>query len=178
MSGIRTPVILIGGLKRNLDSEACQRSFYAGFTGLLIRFFLWIWCPVLACGQVPLNQRVLLVSNSAWNQSLAVARHYRMRRAIPEAHECRISVDSPDLIGQDEFDSEVKAPVRRCLEKAGKQTILYIVLSYLTPYDVTFGKQRFALDQLLADIWDEYLPAGHGSPGKPHPYFADAESQG
>ncbi len=131
-----------------------------------------------AWGETPLRERVLVVANAREAQSLEVARYYMMRRGIAEQRLCQISPDASDILKDSEFDIAVKAPVRKCLEEAGKQKILYIVFSYLTPYVVTFAERRFALDQLVADIWDEYLPAGPGGPGKAQPYFGDAESQG
>ena len=131
-----------------------------------------------APGQPSLAERVLVVYNSSAAESLAVARYYMTRRAIPESLRCKISTGSTDYIRQEEFDSRVKAPIRSCLEKAGRQKILYIVFSYQTPYVVTFGSRAYSLDQLVADIWDEYLPAQPGELGKPQPYFGDAESQG
>ena len=138
-----------------------------------------------ACGQssrttpsqTPLNQRVLVVVNSAAPDSLAVARHYMRLRSIPEKLLCPITPTSPDAIPVEEFNSAVKPAIRRCLEEAGKQKILYLVFSHLTPYGVGSGNRR-SLDQMVADIWDEYLPDGPGNPGKPHPYFGEAESEG
>jgi uncharacterized protein (TIGR03790 family) len=101
-----------------------------------------------------------------------------MRRGIPDKQQCRISVTSTETVPKEEFEAAVKAPIRKCLEEVGKQKILYIVFSYLTPFSVAFGNQHFALDQLVADIWDEYLATPYGGTGKPHPYFGDAESQG
>lgn len=139
---------------------------------------LLLLSAVLGWSQTPLNERVLVVYNSAEPESRAVARYYIMRRGIAEKLSCKISVTNADYIKQEDFDFAVKAPIRKCLEEAGKQKILYIVFSYLTPYVVTFGNRGFALDQLVADIWDEYLPPGGGGTGKPHPYFGDAESEG
>jgi uncharacterized protein (TIGR03790 family) len=134
--------------------------------------------PAPAWGQTPLNQRVLVVSNAAEGQSVLVARYYMMRRGIPDKQQCRITVSSTETIPKEEFESAVKAPLRKCLEDVGKQKILYIVFSYLTPFAVAFGTRHFALDQLVADIWDEYLTTPNGGTGKPQPYFGDAESQG
>jgi uncharacterized protein (TIGR03790 family) len=130
-----------------------------------------------APAQTSLNQRVLVVYNSAEPDSLAVARYYAMRRDIPEKQLCQMETTSADAILQEEYESAVKAPIRKCLELAGKQKILYIVFSYLTPYKVTIGNRGLALDQMAADIWDEYLPKVE-FPQKSQPYFGDAESQG
>jgi uncharacterized protein (TIGR03790 family) len=121
---------------------------------------------------------VLVVYNSSAADSLSVARYYMAQRHIPESNRCRIAVDSVDYIKQGEFETRVKAPIRKCLETVGKQTILYIVFSYQTPYVVTVGDRGFALDSFVADIWDEYSTGRPGNEVGSHPYFGEAQSQG
>ncbi|HLI82807.1 MAG TPA: TIGR03790 family protein [Bryobacteraceae bacterium] len=130
-----------------------------------------------APAQTRLNDRVLVVYNAAEPGSLAVARYYAMRRAIPEDRLCKISPTSPDAVPLEEYESALKPAIRKCLEAVGKQTILYVVFSYLTPYKVTIGNSARALDQMVADIWDEYMSKIEFPP-KAQPYFADAESEG
>src|ERR1022692_3462295 len=130
------------------------------------------------CGQTSLNERVLVVYNASVSDSLAVARHYMEQRQIPESNRCRISVESTDYLKQQEYESRVKTPVRRCIEALGKQKILYIVFSYQTPYVVTIGDRGFALDSNIADIWDEYSNSRPGNEVGDHPYFGEAQSQG
>jgi uncharacterized protein (TIGR03790 family) len=131
-----------------------------------------------AFAQVPLSERVLVVYNAKASDALSVAKYYMEQRGIPTANRCRISVSSPDIIRDQEFESRVKIPLRKCLETAGKQRILYIVLAYGTPYVVTIGERGFALDQFVADIWDEYSsPTRNGMEAGAHPYFADASSK-
>jgi uncharacterized protein (TIGR03790 family) len=130
------------------------------------------------CAQTPLSERVLVIYNASGRDSLSVARYYMAQRGISEINRCRISVTSADSILYEEFEKRVKTPVRKCLETTGKQKILYIVLSYQTPYVVRIGERGFALDQFLADIWDEYsTPTGNGVKSAAHPYFANAGSQ-
>ena len=80
-----------------------------------------VWWPKPVWGQAPLNERVLVVYNSSASKSLAVAKYYMAQRGIPESNLCRIAVDSDDTVKQDEFESRVKTPIRKCLEKVGKQ---------------------------------------------------------
>ncbi len=129
-------------------------------------------------GQIPLNERVLVVYNANGSDSLAVAKYYMAQRKIPESARCKISVSSPDVITQDEYNARVKGPVRKCLDAAGKQKILYIVFSYQTPYTMTISSELFSLDQYVADIWDEYSPSRPGREAGNQPYFSDAQSQG
>lgn len=132
----------------------------------------------LPAAETPLNERVLVVRNANVSESGAVAKYYMAQRKIPETHACRIAVSSATAIGYDEFEARVKTPVRKCLESLGKRKILYIVFSYQTPYLLTVQGRVFSLDQAIADIWDEYAPATPANQSAPHPYFADAQSQG
>jgi uncharacterized protein (TIGR03790 family) len=128
--------------------------------------------------ETPLNERVLVVYNSSAPDSLAVAKFYIEQRKIPAANMCKIAVSSPDFVTLDEYESRVKAPVRKCLEAAGRQKILYIVFSFRTPYTVTRNNAGFAVDQGIADIWDEYSQSRLGKDAGQHPYFGEAQSQG
>jgi len=129
-------------------------------------------------GQAPLSERVLVVYNSNGPDSLTVARHYMAQRKIPEANRCKVSTSSADFLKQEEYETRVKAPVRKCIEALGKQKILYIVFSYQTPYDVIVGGRTFALDSFAADLWDEYATSRPGNEMGAHPYFGEAQSQG
>ena len=135
-------------------------------------------CQRQARGQPTLNERVLVVYNSSALESLAVAKHYMALRQIPEHNLCKISVGAVDYIKQDEFESRVKAPVRKCIEAVGKQKVLYIVFSYQTPFVVTVQDRVFALDSFIADVWDEYSASRPGNEIRSHAYFGEAESQG
>lgn len=149
---------------------------------------IWLLLPSLLCtvvswhkplwGETPLNERVLVVYNTSAPESLGVAKYYMAQRKIPEANGCRISVHSADTINENEFESRIKAPVRKCLENAGKQKILYIVFSYQTPYALLRGTRILSLDQFVADIWDEYSPVRPGNETGNHPYFGGAQSEG
>jgi uncharacterized protein (TIGR03790 family) len=140
--------------------------------------YLWAVLPRQVQAQTPLNERVLVVYNSESSQSQAVAKYYMAKRQIPEANRCKIGAD-PNLVSYDDFTSQIKAPIQKCLNKSGKQKILYIVFSFQTPYSVQIGERFFSVDQFIADIWDEYAgPAANGREAGNHPYFSDAQSQG
>jgi uncharacterized protein (TIGR03790 family) len=100
------------------------------------------------------------------------------KRGIPGGNLCKILVSSSDSLGQDEFESSVKQPIRKCLDTAGRDKILYIVFSYNTPFDLQLNGQTYALDQFIADIWDEYLPFRPAGQENVQPYFDDAQSEG
>jgi len=141
---------------------------------------LLLYSVAVAClpGQIPLNERVLVVFNSNATGSLEVARHYMEQRKIPEVNRCRIATSSTEYLKQEEYESRVKAPVRKCIEALGKQKTLYSVFSYQTPYDVIIGERAFALDSYVADLWDEYATSRPGNEVGAHPYFGEAQSQG
>src|SRR5438445_455775 len=78
------------------------------------------------------------------------------------------------------FKSNVKTPIRQCLNALGLQNVLYIVFTYQTPYKIVApDNTSYALDQFVADIWDVYTPANQfGQPSYAHPYYVEAQTQG
>jgi uncharacterized protein (TIGR03790 family) len=130
-------------------------------------------------GGLPLNERVLVVYDAANEDSHKVAKYYMDKRNIPKQNICKIDTYNDGMWGDDWFDPAIKKPVRACLEKVGKQKILYIVISYGTPVEFDVGTRRQAVDGLLADIWDEYAgPRQLGREAGNQPYFGNAQSQG
>jgi uncharacterized protein (TIGR03790 family) len=130
-------------------------------------------------GGIPLSERVMVIYDTANEDSHKVAKYYMEKRAIPKQNICKIDTYNEGMWGDDWYDPAVKKPVRACLEKLGKQKILYLVISYGTPWEVDIGTNRQSLDQLLADIWDEYAGAQvMGREAGTQPYFGNAQSQG
>ena len=132
--------------------------FFGGVIALTISF---------AAHAQPLNERILVVYNSNVPESIGVATHYRNARSIPSANLCAIAPPSTSSLTHVQYDSTVRAPVRACLQAAGTGTILYIVLSWGTPYKLTAGSRPFAVDSALADIWDDVNPTFAPIPTRP-----------
>ena len=134
----------------------------------------------LAANPARLADRVLVVYNKSVRDSLEVAEHYIARRGIPNANLCALRPPDVRALDWSSFDESVKVPLRKCLERAGRDKILYIVFTYQTPWRLGGAPNGpYALDQFVADIWDEaYPPRGDPAFGRPHPYFAAAQSQG
>lgn len=132
----------------------------------------------LVAAQTPLNERVLVVYNEDSPESKQVASYYAAKRAIPAQNVCKIRASSFEGIKQDEFDARVKQPIRKCLEAVGKGKILYIVFAYQAPFLVEVGGQPYALDQFVADVWDEYVPERAANVSEIQPYFGIAQSEG
>jgi uncharacterized protein (TIGR03790 family) len=131
--------------------------------------------------QVPLNQRVLVVYNFTVPASVSVANYYVSQRGIPVANLCPISPPSTTSLSWSQYVASVKTPVQNCLNAVGAQNILYIVFTYQTPFNVTGSTSPFyyALDQYVADIWDQYAAQDfYPVPSQFHPYYDDAQSQG
>jgi uncharacterized protein (TIGR03790 family) len=138
-----------------------------------------LFCAAATVGaQTPLNERVLVVSNSGDSESRSVARYYMAQRRIPPANQCAIAPPAIDSIEQRDYESRVRAPLRQCIEALGKEKILYIVFSYHTPYVVRIDGRGFALDSVAADLWDEYASNRPGNEIPLHPYFSLVQSQG
>jgi len=140
-------------------------------------------CAFLLYGQstanLPLNERVMVVYNAAGDDSHRVAKYYMEKRNIPKANICKIDTEENVMADGKRFEPEIKKPLRACLEKLGKQQILYIVFAYQSPYTVSIDGHSEAIDQLVADIWDEYAgPWALGREMGDQPYFGKAESQG
>jgi uncharacterized protein (TIGR03790 family) len=149
----------------------------------LVSLFAFGACVLLARGHgaanIPLNERVMVVYNAAGDDSHRVAKYYMEKRGIPKANICKIDTDLAWMEDGTKFEPEIKKPLRACLEKLGKQQILYIVFSFQMPYAVLFDGHEQAVDQLVSDIWDEYAgPRILGRQTADQPYFGKAESQG
>ena len=136
--------------------------------------------PVAGLVAQPLNQRVLVVYNAADSDSAGVAEYYRSARSIPTANLCATSPPSIIKLTEAQFDATVKPQIRACLNSVGRQKILYIVMTYATPFAISTPGRGFALDSVVADIFDEiyseYTPWPF-APDPTHPY-AGAQSQG
>jgi uncharacterized protein (TIGR03790 family) len=161
---------------------------YSGMLGLLAsagRHRTALLCGLLAYAagawaRTP-GARVLVVYNANDSDSRRVASYYMAKRAIPKRNACPVRLptrrgfDSRIAVPWDKFGVLVRNPVRKCLEAAGRDAILYIVLSYRTPYllvQVPIGSGK-ALDSFVADVWDE---AGTASPER-NPYFAQSDAR-
>jgi hypothetical protein len=84
----------------------------------------------------PLADKVLVVYNTRYPESVAVANHYISKRQIPDRNRCAIDAPSGDgyyLGGAAAYKQYVKMPVQNCLNAVGADKILYIVSTYLTP---------------------------------------------
>lgn len=142
----------------------------------------------------PLNERVLVVYNKNIPESLDVANHYAMRRAIPSANLLGIEPSSDTEISWTEFLNKVKGPIQTKLTALDKRNILYIVFSYRTPFrigDVPAAtisancaggdprcKYGTALDQFVADVWDQTgLWTSDTTPQTGNAYYALSQSK-
>ena len=153
---------------------------------LTLPFWILIAClgnaviPSHAAGQ-SLSQRVLVVYNTNFADSLTVANHYMAQRGIPAANLCAITPPSSIEITMTDYVNTVKTPIRTCLTNAGRTNILYIVFSYLAPYRVSVPNPYFvySLDSFVSDIWDQYTTQlFNPAPTAPHRYYAASQSQG
>jgi uncharacterized protein (TIGR03790 family) len=130
-------------------------------------------------GSIPLNERVLVIYDTANQDSQKVAKYYMEKRSIPKQNLCKIDTYNEGMWEGDWYEPAIRKPVRACLEKVGKQKILYIVVSYGTPDELDTGPRRQTIDGLLADIWDEYAgPHQLGREAGNQPYFGNAQSEG
>ena len=152
----------------------------SSFRGIV--FLLAAFLQQTAKGQHP---EVLVVYNNTPGNadSLAVANHYMTARNIPSGNLCAISPPVNDFLATSDYITYVKTPIQNCLNAVGQKQILYIVMCYLTPYEVQgssvgpFGEA--AVDSYLSDIWDKYATQPFLIiPNLAQPYYADSQSQG
>ena len=141
-------------------------------------FALGLLAALCLKAQSSLSDRVLVIYDPGQHESKDVAFYYLAKRGIPRTNTCEIKPSSTDQIKQDEFDHSIKPAIRKCLERVGRDKILYIVFTYKTPWLLESRTQTNALDQFVADIWDEYLPERPAEETEVQPYFGRAQSEG
>ena len=112
---------------------------------------------------IPLASTVLVVYNTLYPESLDVANYYMTARGIPNANKCAITVsgDVNYFISYAEYTTNVKAPIRTCLNELGRDNILYIVFTYMTPfklYDSTGHYLSRQYNQTCWYIWPDPVP--------------------
>jgi uncharacterized protein (TIGR03790 family) len=132
-------------------------------------------------GQSSLAPRVLVAYERTDANSLAVANHYLSVRGIPSSNLCPLSLPNPSAfqITLDQYNTSVKTPIKNCLQTLGPRNILYIVLAFIRPLEVTRDADTiFALDSLLADAWDQHTTRLLSPPNTTHSYYGDSQSQG
>lgn len=148
-------------------------------------------CSVSAsCAEapVPLSHRVLVVFNRSDSDSKSVAKYYAHQRGIPAQNLCSISPIEKVRLSWKEYVKSVKVPIQKCLTAVGPKQILYIVFAYNTPYRVEDAEKRkapgaqltasYAIDQYVADIWDQYMREDGGpQPTALQPYYDNASSK-
>lgn len=153
----------------------------------ILLHLLLLFLPVLAGAQseMPLPARVLVVFNAKVKDSEKIADAYIAARDIPARNKCALRLDRLSsfygpydgtvAVPAAEWDKRVRDPIRKCLDAVGRQKILYIVLTYGTPYKLKDAPARSGIssDQYLADIWNQ---AGARPARALNPYFADAAS--
>ncbi len=128
-----------------------------------------------------LSANVLVVYHNGVPESKDVAQHYARQRSIPLLHLCGVDFPAEDIIPGKHYLEAVKPAIRKCLERVDADRILYIVMSYRTPFKVVIPGQRFdaATDSLIADIWDQANPDPLPQQVRsPHPYFVAHDSAG
>ena len=84
------------------------------------------------------------------------------QRHIPDKNKCAIDADTPGpntyitggLVG---YHDSIRAPIQKCLNALGKENILYVVFSFMTPFKIFDGFPSGnirAIDSLVANIWE------------------------
>ena len=135
-----------------------------------------------ACGAEPLNRRVLVVYDSKTPDSQNIAHYYATARRIPNANLCAVPLPDPTAraLVKADYEKFIQNPVEKCLEKVGKEKILYIVLAYFRPQSIEVKNtvRYYAPDSYLADIWEYYGSKDFDPmPTSTHPYYAENKAK-
>ncbi len=160
-----------------------RKDFAARLQRWMQPLVLLLFLPLLArsASEVSLSERVLVVYNAKAKDSEKVADAYLAARGIPRSQKCALRLtwhepyDGTVAVPVRDWERKVRDPVRKCLEAAGRDRILYIVLTHGTPYKFSDIRRRHgvSIDQRLADIWEE---AAGDARRASNPYFAHSLS--
>lgn len=128
------------------------------------------------CGQTP--QNILIVVNDNSPVSRTVGEYYARRREIPMRNICRIRASVEQDIPRAMYNSEIAAPIARCLKSAGLvESVLYIVTTQDVPLRIPgtdgLNGDSAAVDSELTLL---YSDIARGSPHSvagsvPNPFF-------
>lgn len=133
------------------------------------------------CAQAQsLGSRTLVVYHADQPDSVAVANYYATRRNIPAANLCAIRPPSLTNLTLAEYEQIVQQPVRGCLQTVGRTQVLYIVLTYETPFTYQLATGAvYSVDSALSDLWDQIATQRDiPSPTRSHPYYTEPQTQG
>ncbi len=133
---------------------------------------------------IQLNDRVLVVYNTRSAPSLDVANHYMTKRSIPPSHKIGIAFPSPISLDWSVYLATVQPALRKAIDSIGRRKVLYIVMTYETPWlmerapaTVTLGdasgRGGNLIDAFVADVFDQLNQPGFGN----NPYYAAAQSK-
>lgn len=129
-----------------------------------------------------LAPRVLVIYNThaaSVAESQDVAVDYQTKRGIPGANLCGVSFPDNEQVTLTEWTSTYRPALRACLDSVGRSNILYVVMSYKTPFRLVDGTKIASLDSYIADIWDAYSSTNFPSFYRGnHRYYADAQTLG
>lgn len=109
-----------------------------------------------------LNDRVLVVYNSRTKDSEEVAKYYMAKRDIPKENLCELKIEDQESksfanVTRADLGEKVKDPIKKCLHRVGQDKILYIVMTYETPFRISheMGDFGWSIDSYIADIWED-----------------------
>jgi uncharacterized protein (TIGR03790 family) len=130
----------------------------------------------------PLTSRVLVIHNTNSSDSLGVAQFYRTQRGIPTQNVCGVNFPDSDEVTEAQWlgATGVREAIRGCINTVGRTQVLYVVMSYQTPFRLRRNSSAYvSLDSYIADIWDVTSSAMFGGPAGNHRYYmSGAQSAG
>jgi len=123
-------------------------------------------------------ENVLVVVNQASPLSGQIAEYYVLRRHIPPANVCRVSIQPNEEISRDDYQSRIADPVAAFLRAHHlEENILYIVTTAGLPLRVrghgaALLSEIASVDSELALLYSDMHGHPHNAPsGIPNPFF-------
>lgn len=127
----------------------------------------------------PLASRVLVVYVAADSNSVAVANHYQSARGVPAGNMCPITLpDSTAFqIPWTYFTGYFQPQIKTCIQSAGRDNILYIVLAYVRPMQLHNAGNTvyYSLDSFIANLWNANCQPS-GAFGCTNGYYANNDA--
>ncbi len=188
-------VVIVALLTLFISLTACQRgvnsegnSNHASPTSTLNQKPLGPHATSTQLGEpvpaAPLSERVLIVYNTRSAASLDTANYYMTKRNIPVSHTIGIAFPTRMFLDWSVYLGTVQPAIRKAIDVIGRHKVLYIVMTYETPWLMEGAPATITLadasrrgsnlvDAFIADVFDQLNQSGFDN----NPYYARVQSK-
>lgn len=130
---------------------ATREKTYIGKWIWTVALFLFFFSLGQTCYGVTADE-ILVVANDHMAESEEIAQYYMKQRHIPKNHLLLVSLTTLETINRDEYETELKKPVREKIKALQPERITAIVLIYGIPLKVRPPKLDEDTAEKLADL--------------------------